>query len=73
MSWKVSKSSRDEIYSNKCVKRYTRKRRKTAVRIGTTETLDGSECHRLQLEGLFSCKESNIVIPTHGRRNYCKY
>ena len=25
----------------------------TAIRIGTTGTLDGSEVHRLQLEGLF--------------------
>ena len=25
----------------------------TAIRIGTTGTLDGSECHRLQLEGMF--------------------
>ena len=25
----------------------------TAIRFGTTGTLDGSECHRLQLEGLF--------------------
>ena len=25
----------------------------TAIRFGTTGTLDGSECHRLQLEGMF--------------------
>jgi len=29
------------------------KMKKTAIRIGTTGTLDGSEVHRLQLEGLF--------------------
>ena len=29
------------------------KMKKTAIRFGTTGTLDGSECHRLQLEGLF--------------------
>ena len=29
------------------------KMKDTAIRIGTTGTLDGSECHRLQLEGLF--------------------
>ena len=29
------------------------KMRKTAIRFGTTGTLDGSECHRLQLEGMF--------------------
>ena len=27
--------------------------KKTAIRFGTTGTLDGSECHRLQLEGMF--------------------
>ena len=29
------------------------KMKSTSVRFGTTGTLDGSECHRLQLEGLF--------------------
>ena len=29
------------------------KMKDTAIRIGTTGTLDGSEVHRLQLEGLF--------------------
>ena len=29
------------------------KMKTTAIRIGTTGTLDGSECHRLQLEGMF--------------------
>ena len=46
----------------------------TAIRIGTTGTLDGTECHRLQLEGEQSAvRESHIVMPTSCiRRNDCK-
>ena len=30
------------------------KMKTTSIRFGTTGTLDGSECHRLQLEGMFN-------------------
>ena len=41
------------LFKANVLKGILEKMRKTAIRFGTTGTLDGSECHRLQLEGLF--------------------
>ncbi len=41
------------LFKAQTLKGILEKMSKTAVRIGTTGTLDGSECHRLQLEGMF--------------------
>ena len=41
------------LFKANVLKGILEKMKKTAIRIGTTGTLDGSECHRLQLEGMF--------------------
>lgn len=41
------------LFKAQTLKGILEKMRTTAIRIGTTGTLDGSECHRLQLEGMF--------------------
>lgn len=41
------------LFKANTLKGILEKMKTTAIRIGTTGTLDGSECHRLQLEGLF--------------------
>ena len=41
------------LFKAQTLKGILEKMTKTAIRIGTTGTLDGSECHRLQLEGMF--------------------
>ena len=41
------------LFKAQTLKNILEKMKKTAVRIGTTGTLDGTEVHRLQLEGLF--------------------
>ena len=41
------------LFKANVLKGILEKMRKTAIRFGTTGTLDGSECHRLQLEGMF--------------------
>ena len=41
------------LFKANVLKGILEKLRKTAIRFGTTGTLDGSECHRLQLEGMF--------------------
>ena len=45
----------DEAHSiqSNYTQRYIGKDETTSIRFGTTGTLDGSECHRLQLEGMF--------------------
>ena len=41
------------LFKAQTLKGILEKMKTTAIRIGTTGTLDGSECHRLQLEGMF--------------------
>ena len=41
------------LFKANVLKGILEKMKNTAIRFGTTGTLDGSECHRLQLEGLF--------------------
>ena len=41
------------LFKANVLKGILEKMRKTAIRFGTTGTLDGSECHRMQLEGMF--------------------
>ena len=41
------------LFKENVLKGILEKMRMTAIRFGTTGTLDGSECHRLQLEGMF--------------------
>ena len=41
------------LFKANVLKSILEKMKSTAIRFGTTGTLDGSECHRLQLEGLF--------------------
>ena len=41
------------IFKATTLKGILEKMKTTAIRFGTTGTLDGSECHRLQLEGMF--------------------
>jgi len=41
------------LFKAQTLKGILEKMKDTAIRIGTTGTLDGSECHRLQLEGMF--------------------
>ena len=46
------------LFKAQTLKGILEKMKKTSIRIGTTGTLDGSEVHRLQLEGLFGpCKK----------------
>ncbi len=46
------------LFKAQTLKGILEKMKSTAIRIGTTGTLDGSEVHRLQLEGLFGpCKK----------------
>ena len=46
------------LFKAQTLKGILEKMKTTAIRIGTTGTLDGSEVHRLQLEGLFGpCKK----------------
>ena len=56
MSWKVSTLSSEtkaHLFKAQTLKGILEKMKHTGVRFGTTGTLDGSEVHRLQLEGLF--------------------
>jgi len=41
------------LFKAQTLKGILEKMKNTGIRIGTTGTLDGSECHRLQLEGMF--------------------
>ena len=41
------------LFKANVLKGILEKMKSTAIRFGTTGTLDGSECHRLQLEGMF--------------------
>ena len=41
------------LFKAQTLKGILEKMKTTAIRFGTTGTLDGSECHRLQLEGMF--------------------
>ena len=59
------------IWNPTTLKGILEKMKTTSIRFGTTGTLDGSECHRLQLEG--SSVKKVISSTTHGCRNYCKY
>ena len=52
-SFEVVVGDEAHLFKANVLKGILEKMRKTAVRFGTTGTLDGSECHRLQLEGLF--------------------
>ena len=52
-SFEVVFGDEAHLFKANVLKGILEKMKKTAVRIGTTGTLDGSECHRLQLEGLF--------------------
>ena len=52
-SFEVVVGDEAHLFKANVLKGILEKMKKTAVRIGTTGTLDGSECHRLQLEGLF--------------------
>ena len=61
------------LFKVKCPQRNPRKMKNTAIRFGTTGTLDGSECHRLQLEGLFESQKSSINKRIDRRRYYCKF
>ncbi len=52
-SFEVVFGDEAHLFKANVLKGILEKMKKTAIRIGTTGTLDGSECHRLQLEGLF--------------------
>ena len=58
------------LFKAQTLKRYSRENEEYCfIRISTTGTLDGSEVHRLQLEGLFGFK-SYIISRTDRRGNY---
>ena len=52
-SFEVVVGDEAHLFKAQTLKGILEKMSKTAIRIGTTGTLDGSECHRLQLEGMF--------------------
>jgi len=52
-SFEVVVGDEAHLFKANVLKGILEKMRKTAIRFGTTGTLDGSECHRLQLEGMF--------------------
>ncbi len=52
-SFEVVVGDEAHLFKAQTLKGILEKMKKTAIRIGTTGTLDGSEVHRLQLEGLF--------------------
>ena len=52
-SFEVVVGDEAHLFKANVLKGNLEKMKKTAIRFGTTGTLDGSECHRLQLEGLF--------------------
>ena len=52
-SFEVVFGDEAHLFKANVLKGILEKMKKTAIRFGTTGTLDGSECHRLQLEGLF--------------------
>ena len=52
-SFEVVFGDEAHLFKANVLKGILEKMKNTAIRIGTTGTLDGSECHRLQLEGLF--------------------
>ena len=52
-SFEVVFGDEAHLFKANVLKGILEKMRKTAIRFGTTGTLDGSECHRLQLEGMF--------------------
>ena len=52
-SFEVVVGDEAHLFKANVLKGILEKMKKTAIRIGTTGTLDGSECHRLQLEGMF--------------------
>ena len=52
-SFEVVVGDEAHLFKANVLKGILEKMKKTAIRFGTTGTLDGSECHRLQLEGLF--------------------
>ena len=52
-SFEVVFGDEAHLFKANVLKGILEKMKNTAIRFGTTGTLDGSECHRLQLEGLF--------------------
>ena len=52
-SFEVVFGDEAHLFKANVLKGILEKMKKTAIRFGTTGTLDGSECHRLQLEGMF--------------------
>ena len=52
-SFEVVVGDEAHLFKANVLKGILEKMKNTAIRFGTTGTLDGSECHRLQLEGLF--------------------
>ena len=52
-SFEVVVGDEAHLFKANVLKGILEKMKKTAIRFGTTGTLDGSECHRLQLEGMF--------------------
>ena len=52
-SFEVVFGDEAHLFKATVLKGILEKMKKTAIRFGTTGTLDGSECHRLQLEGMF--------------------
>ena len=57
-SFEVVVGDEAHLFKAQTLKGILEKMKKTSIRIGTTGTLDGSEVHRLQLEGLFGpCKK----------------
>ena len=52
-SFEVVVGDEAHLFKANVLKGILEKMKKTAIRFGTTGTLDGSESHRLQLEGLF--------------------
>ena len=57
-SFEVVVGDEAHLFKAQTLKGILEKMKKTSIRIGTTGTLDGSDVHRLQLEGLFGpCKK----------------
>ena len=52
-SFEVVFGDEAHLFKANVLKGILEKMKSTALRFGTTGTLDGSECHRLQLEGMF--------------------
>ena len=49
------------LFKAQTLKGILEKMKNTVIRIGTTGTLDGSEVHRLQLEGLFGISVKKVI------------